>query len=215
ADHLFRGDPDQLITIVGMLVTRRLLLVPHINRAETSYPARLFRFARFVFFLFNLAEHRSKNHDTFFAFPDLPSKRLPGLIACNSSGVRTLLEDKKHVEEGIGPKLRHRSQITRECLTVTSIQRFHELLDRLICNFLDVFRIHFFSFRCMKVGSFTREQEPNRNRFTGRTSFSCFRPERMATSVTETVFSGATVRKWRPLARSLEAYKRGLYVWGE
>jgi hypothetical protein len=40
----------------------------------------------------------------------------------------------------------------------------------------------------MKVGSFTQVQEPNRNRFTGRTSSSLFRPERMATSVTGTVY---------------------------
>jgi hypothetical protein len=97
---------------------------------------------------------------------------LPGLVSSDASGIRALFQDQKHIQEGLGSECRYRSQISRQCFAVSSVQRFYELLDRLICNSLDIFRIHFLCpFGVLKVGSFTQEQELNRNRFTGRTIF--------------------------------------------
>lgn len=56
--------------------------------------------------------------------------------ARNAGSLRTLPSDQQDVLEAVAVELRHGGQVVRERLTLSSLQRFDELLDGLICEFL-------------------------------------------------------------------------------
>ena len=74
----------------------------------------------------------SNDHDAFLAALDLSSKTLPRSVSGDALGLRPLAKDKEHIAHGIGPKFGRGRKILRKRFAVPSIERRHELLDRLI-----------------------------------------------------------------------------------
>jgi hypothetical protein len=65
--------------------------------------------------------------------------RLKAWAPSHSCGLRALPSDEQNVLEAVTMELRHGRQVIRQCFTLSSLQRFDELLDGLICDVLDVF----------------------------------------------------------------------------
>jgi hypothetical protein len=88
-------------------------------------------------------------------------------------------------------------KVLRQRFASALVERRNELLNGLICNFLDIFGIHFLCpFGELRVGSLNQTGEPNPNGLTERTESEAVRYvrlERMATGATGRGSPGAAV----------------------